>query len=173
MGGYRMGQEMFECQRAPRARWRKCATANASSITTGTEARGITVTTPAAIGAALGMPAAEATSLLTRHQWREGDVALLQAAAARLGVRCRVHDRPDPDAIGPDGTVRLRCYLPSANSLWFSAGCQGRRAAAIPRRSASGRRSGSWGRRGDGRAARAALAVQPVRQPPDGPRSAA
>lgn len=31
----------------------------------------------------------------------------------------------DPDAIGPDGTVRLRCYLPLANSLWFSAGCQG------------------------------------------------
>ena len=42
---------------------------------------------PAAIGVALGMPAAEATSLLTRRQWREGDVALLQAAAARLGVR--------------------------------------------------------------------------------------
>ena len=31
----------------------------------------------------------------------------------------------DLDAIGPDGTVRLRCYLPSANSLWFFAGCQG------------------------------------------------
>ena len=39
---------------------------------------------PAAIGEALGMPAAEATSRLTRHQWREGDVALLEAAAARL-----------------------------------------------------------------------------------------
>ena len=49
------------------------------------EDRGIT--TPAAIGAALGMPAREATSLLTRHQWREGDVALLQAAAARLGLQ--------------------------------------------------------------------------------------
>jgi hypothetical protein len=49
------------------------------------EDRGIT--TPAAIGAALGMPATEATKLLTRHQWREGDVALLQAAAARLGVQ--------------------------------------------------------------------------------------
>ena len=32
----------------------------------------------------------------------------------------------DPDAIGPDGTVRLRCYLPLENSLWFFAGCQGR-----------------------------------------------
>ncbi len=41
---------------------------------------------PAAIGAALGLPAAEAAKLLTRHQWREGDVALLTAAAARLGV---------------------------------------------------------------------------------------
>jgi hypothetical protein len=49
------------------------------------EDRGIT--TPAAIGEALGMPAAEATGLLTRHQWREGDVARLEAAAARLGVQ--------------------------------------------------------------------------------------
>ena len=32
----------------------------------------------------------------------------------------------DPNAIGPDGTVRLRCYLPLADSLWFFAGCQGR-----------------------------------------------
>ena len=43
------------------------------------------ITDPAAIGAALGMPAGEATKLMTRHQWREGDVALLEAAAARLG----------------------------------------------------------------------------------------
>ncbi len=42
------------------------------------------ITTPAAIGEALGMAPAEATKLLTRHQWREGDVALLEAAAARL-----------------------------------------------------------------------------------------
>jgi hypothetical protein len=33
------------------------------------------------------VPAAEATKLLIRHQWREGDVVLLQAAAARLGVQ--------------------------------------------------------------------------------------
>ena len=45
------------------------------------------ITAPADIGAALGMPAAEATSLLTRHQWREGDVARLQAAAERLGLQ--------------------------------------------------------------------------------------
>jgi hypothetical protein len=32
----------------------------------------------------------------------------------------------EADPIGPGGTVRLRCYLPSANSLWLSAGCQGR-----------------------------------------------
>ncbi len=44
------------------------------------------ITEPAAIGAALGLPPAEAAKLLTRHQWREGDVALLTAAAARLGV---------------------------------------------------------------------------------------
>ena len=46
------------------------------------EDRGITM--PAAVGAALGMPAAEATRLLTRHQWREGDVEWLQAATVRL-----------------------------------------------------------------------------------------
>ena len=45
------------------------------------------ITTPAAIGEAFGMPAAEATKLLNRHQWREGDVVLLQAAAARLGLQ--------------------------------------------------------------------------------------
>jgi hypothetical protein len=49
------------------------------------EDRGIT--TPVAIGDVLGMPAAEAVKLMNRHQWREGDVALLQAAAARLGVQ--------------------------------------------------------------------------------------
>jgi hypothetical protein len=49
------------------------------------DARGLT--TPAEISEALGMPAQEATKLLTRHQWCEGDVALLEAAAARLGVQ--------------------------------------------------------------------------------------
>jgi hypothetical protein len=44
------------------------------------------ITTPAAISAALGMSATEAAGLLTRHQWREGDVARLEAAAAQLGV---------------------------------------------------------------------------------------
>ena len=52
------------------------------------------ITSPAAIGAALGMPAAEATKLLTRRQWREGDVALLEAAAARLGVRVPNQEPP-------------------------------------------------------------------------------
>jgi hypothetical protein len=32
------------------------------------------------------MPPAEATKLLTGRQWREGNVALLEAAAARLGL---------------------------------------------------------------------------------------
>ena len=49
------------------------------------EDRGIT--TPAGIGEALGMPADEATKLLTRRQWREGDVERLQAAAVRLGLK--------------------------------------------------------------------------------------
>jgi hypothetical protein len=38
----------------------------------------------------------------------------------------RVMTDPGPDAIGPDGKVRLRCYLAMADSLWFAAGCQGR-----------------------------------------------
>ena len=45
------------------------------------------LSSPAEVGEALGLPAAAATSLLTRHQWRDGDVALLEAAAARLGVQ--------------------------------------------------------------------------------------
>ena len=45
------------------------------------------ITTPVAIGEALGMLPAEATKLLTGRQWREGTVALLQAAAARLGLQ--------------------------------------------------------------------------------------
>ena len=53
------------------------------------------ITTPAAIGEALGMPAAEATKLLTGQQWREGDVALLEAAAVRLGVQV-----PGSDPLG-------------------------------------------------------------------------
>src|SRR4051794_531882 len=44
------------------------------------------ITAPAEIGAALGMSAVEAPKLLTRRQWRDGDVALLAAAAARLGL---------------------------------------------------------------------------------------
>jgi hypothetical protein len=55
-------------------------------VTIGRELDNREITTPDAIGAALGMPAAEADKLLNRHQWREGDVALLEAAAARLGV---------------------------------------------------------------------------------------
>jgi hypothetical protein len=42
---------------------------------------------PAAIGVALGMPALEAAKLLARCQWQEGDAALLEAAAARLGLQ--------------------------------------------------------------------------------------
>ena len=60
------------------------------------EERGII--TPAAIGAALDMSAAEATSLLTRHQWAEGNVARLQAAPA--------HRKPAPNR--DCGKLRLR-----------------------------------------------------------------
>src|SRR5918994_2440416 len=66
----------------------------------GRELDGRGIADPAAIGAALGLPAAEAAKLLTRHQWREGDVALLAAAAARLGVPAQGAPR---DAAGDDG----------------------------------------------------------------------
>jgi hypothetical protein len=41
---------------------------------------------PAAIGDALALPALQAERLLKRYQWREGDVALLEVAAMRLGL---------------------------------------------------------------------------------------
>ena len=47
--------------------------------------RGITM--PAGISAALKMPPAEAAKMLTGGRWREGDVARLEAVAARLGVQ--------------------------------------------------------------------------------------
>jgi hypothetical protein len=53
----------------------------------GRELDDLGITTPTEIGAAVGMPAAEAISLLNRQQWREGDVTLLEVVAARLGVQ--------------------------------------------------------------------------------------
>ena len=47
--------------------------------------RGIS-TSPAAIGAAIGMVADDAMKLLTRRQWREGEVERLQAVATQLGL---------------------------------------------------------------------------------------
>src|SRR3954471_13009693 len=55
------------------------------------------ITTPEAIGEALGMPAHQATKLLNGRQWREGTVAALQAAAARLGLHV-----PDQGSPGRD-----------------------------------------------------------------------
>jgi hypothetical protein len=55
-------------------------------VMVGTELDERGITTPAAIGAALDMPPGEAMKLLTRHQWYEGEAALLQAVATRLGL---------------------------------------------------------------------------------------
>lgn len=44
------------------------------------------ITTPIGISDALGMRVDEASKLLDRHRWREGDVEQLQAVAARLGL---------------------------------------------------------------------------------------
>lgn len=48
------------------------------------EERGIII--PTEIANALGMPAAEAVKLMTGRQWHPDTVALLEAAAARLGL---------------------------------------------------------------------------------------
>ena len=55
-------------------------------VMVGRELNDRNITTPAAIGAALGMAPAAATALLTRHQWREDDVLFLKASAALLGL---------------------------------------------------------------------------------------
>jgi hypothetical protein len=44
------------------------------------------ITAPPDIARAVGLPAADAVRLLTRKQWRDGDLAALQAVAARLGL---------------------------------------------------------------------------------------
>ncbi len=44
------------------------------------------LTAPPDIARAVGLPQAEAVRLLTRRQWRDGDVAALQAVADRLGL---------------------------------------------------------------------------------------
>lgn len=44
------------------------------------------LTAPAEVGAALGLPSAEATMLLSRKNLREGDLARLKAAAVHIGL---------------------------------------------------------------------------------------
>jgi hypothetical protein len=73
------------------------------------------ITTPAAIGEALGMPADEATKLMTRRQWREGDVERLQAAAARLGL----HVPGEPVAQSQIETNIYNIWRPSFASGYY------------------------------------------------------
>jgi hypothetical protein len=54
------------------------------SINTHLDDRGVAA--PADVAAATGLPASEAVGLLGRKRWREGDVAVLRAVAARLGL---------------------------------------------------------------------------------------
>jgi hypothetical protein len=76
MPGTRKKEHQVERLRAIRLRY---------VINTHLDDRGLT--TPAAIGAAVGLPSAEAVGLLTRRQWREGDVAALRRMADRLGLQ--------------------------------------------------------------------------------------
>lgn len=64
------------------------------------------ITTPAGTGATLGVPVAEATTLLRDHQWREGNVARLEVAAARLEGRCQGYQRRPGGA-----ALRADCWL--------------------------------------------------------------
>ena len=41
---------------------------------------------PSGIGVVFGLPPRAAEAMLRRYHWREGDLALLRAAAARLGL---------------------------------------------------------------------------------------
>ena len=58
------------------------------------EDRGLT--TVAEIGDALGMLGPDAAKLLGRKQWREGDIALLEAAATRLGLPTTLSNQAPP-----------------------------------------------------------------------------
>jgi hypothetical protein len=69
-----------------RRRWEERLAALRLRMAIGRELDERGIATPDAVGAALGMPAAEAVKLLNGRRWREGDVALLAAAAARLGL---------------------------------------------------------------------------------------
>lgn len=60
------------------------------------------ISTPVAIGAAIGLPAAEAVRLLTRRQWREGDTAALKAIADRLDLDVRLEGLGLPMREGRD-----------------------------------------------------------------------
>ena len=45
--------------------------------------------------------------------------------ACTVGAEPRCMTEADPDGISLAGTVRLRCHLPLADSVWFSVLCQG------------------------------------------------
>ncbi len=66
------------------------------TINTHLDERGLAA--PAQVGAAVGLPPAEAVRLLTRRQWREGDVAAPRAVAARLGLEVPPLEGLDPAA---------------------------------------------------------------------------
>ena len=61
------------------------------------------------------MPPAEATKLLTRRHWRGGDVALLEAVAARLGTVRLTSGTPSP---GAPAATRV-CGVMRANGARF------------------------------------------------------
>ena len=61
-------------------------------------------------------------------EWERGlPVQLGQMTTTAAGEKDLGMTEADPDEIGPDGRVRLRCYLLMADTVWFSAGCQGRK----------------------------------------------
>ena len=72
------------------------------------------ITTPASIGTATGLPAPEAVRLLTRRQWREGDVTALEAIAERLCLEVLLDLRLRATQRGAPKRGDTRCRSPAA-----------------------------------------------------------
>ena len=83
-----------------RRRWEDRLAALRLRMAIGRELEERGIADPAAIGAALGLPAPEAAKLLTRHQWRESNVALLRAVTRRRTIAAAPADPPPSSPAG-------------------------------------------------------------------------
>ena len=79
-------------------------------------------------------------SLQTAWAMAAASQATIEAARKRCGTAKDARAGPmiEADAIGPGGTVRLRCYLPMADSVRLSVGCNDLASAFKPYATGSG-----------------------------------